>query len=497
MEYETVIGLEVHVQLQTQSKMFCSCRADYQTAAGNSRVCPVCLGLPGTLPVINRKAVEYTILTGLALNCEIPQYTKFDRKNYPYPDLMKGYQISQYDLPLAVNGCLEIEMDGQRRPIGITRVHLEEDVAKLQHVHSPSGDSYSLVDVNRSGVPLMEVVSEPDLRSPEEARTYLTTLHSMLRDLGVSTAQMQEGSFRCDANVSIRPRGSTQYGTRTEVKNMNSFRFVYQALAYEVERQRRVLEDGGQVAQETRGWVEERNVTVSQRSKEYAHDYRYFPEPDLSPLVIDPAWVEELRSRLPELAPQRKARLVQQFGIPEYDASLLTNSKALADYYESAVAQKQLSGVALEKFSKSVSNWMLGDLARLLNLQNLDITETQVTPARLAELIDLIDTGTLSVTLAKTVLEEAFQSGKSPGEIVGQKGCTQIGDAAIMEAAVAQAIEANPQAVADYLKGKETAARFLVGQVMKITKGQAKPELAARLVQEGLEGLKNAQTTPR
>ena len=497
MEYETVIGLEVHVQLRTRSKMFCSCRADYQTVSSNSRVCPVCLGLPGAMPVINRQAVEYTIMTGLALDCQIPHYTKFDRKNYPYPDLMKGYQISQYDLPLAVNGCLEIKVDGQRKPIGITRVHLEEDVAKLQHFPSPSGDSYSLVDVNRSGVPLMETVSEPDLRSPEEARIYLMTLHSIMQYLGVSTANMQDGSFRCDANISIRPKGSTEHGTRTEVKNMNSFRSVHLALIHEVERQRRVLEDGGRVAQETRGWIEDRNVTVPQRSKEYAHDYRYFPEPDLPPLVIDPAWVEEIRSRLPELARQRQDRLIRQYGIPEYDAGLLTGSKALADYYEAAVGGKRLSGAALEKFAKSVSNWMLGDLSRLLNLQNEDITETKVTPAHLVELIDLIDAGTLSVTLAKTVLEEAFQTGHAPGKIVGEKGYTQIDDASIVESAVAQALEANPEAVADYLKGKETAARFLVGQVMKITQGKANPELANQLVRAGLEARKKAQTIPR
>jgi aspartyl-tRNA(Asn)/glutamyl-tRNA(Gln) amidotransferase subunit B len=498
MEYETVIGLEVHVQLQTQSKMFCSCRADYQSAPPNSLVCPVCLGLPGTLPVINRKAVEYTIMTGLALNCRIPRHTKFDRKNYPYPDLMKGYQISQYDLPLAVNGSQEIEVDGQLKAIGIQRVHLEEDVAKLQHVHDPSADSYSLVDVNRSGVPLMEVVSAPDLRSPEEARTYLMALHSMIQYLGVSTANMQDGSFRCDANISLRPRGSIQHGTRTEVKNMNSFRAVHSALNYEVERQGRVLDDGGRVVQETRGWVEERNVTVSQRSKEYAHDYRYFPEPDLPPLVIDPAWVEELRSRLPELAPQRRARLVRQYGIPQYDATLLTGSKAMADYYEKAAGQEVGEGfkpaptsATREKLAKSVSNWMLGDLSRLLNLQNLNITETKVTPAHLVELIGLIDAGTLSVTLAKKVLEEVFHTGRLPGEIVAEKGYTQIGDLFVVESAVAEAIAANPRAVADYLKGKETAARFLVGQVMRITGGKAKPELANRLVQEGLASHKN------
>lgn len=283
MDYETVIGLEVHVQLNTRSKMFCACAADYQTAPPNSRVCPVCLGLPGALPVINRQAVEYTIMTGLALGCRIPEYSKFDRKNYPYPDLMKGYQISQYDLPFAVQGCLEIQVDGQAKLVGVERVHLEEDVAKLQHLPGEDGDAYSLVDVNRSGVPLMEIVSMPDMRSPEEARAYLTAVHSMVQYLGVSTANMQDGSFRCDANISIRPQGATELGTRSEVKNMNSFRSVFQALKYEVERQRRVVEDGGRVVQETRGWLEDRGVTLSQRSKEYAHDYRYFPEPDLPP----------------------------------------------------------------------------------------------------------------------------------------------------------------------------------------------------------------------
>lgn len=497
MEYETVIGLEVHVQLQTRSKMFCGCRADYQAAPANSRVCPVCLGLPGTLPVINRKAVEFTIMTGLALNCQIPGHAKFDRKNYPYPDLMKGYQISQYDSPLAVNGCLEIEVAGQTKPVAITRVHLEEDVAKLQHLRSPSGESYSLVDVNRSGVPLMEIVSAPDLRSPEEARAYLTAVHSIAQYLGVSTGNLQDGSFRCDANISLRPRGATQYGTRTEIKNLNSFRAVSLALSYEAQRQRQVLEEGGQVHQETRGWAEVRNVTVPQRSKEYAHDYRYFPEPDLPSLAIAPDWVEELRQRLPELGPQRRARLVRQYGIPEYDATLLTSSKAMADYYEAALGHKELSGPAREKFAKDVSNWMLGDLSRLLNLENRDITQVPVTPAHLVELIDLVDTGSLSSTLAKTVLEEAFHRGRTPAAIVREKGYAQIADVALVEAAVGQALEGNPQAVADYLKGKETAARFLVGQVMKLTRGQAKPELASRLVREGLEDLKNTRMAPR
>ncbi|MSQ06142.1 MAG: Asp-tRNA(Asn)/Glu-tRNA(Gln) amidotransferase subunit GatB [Dehalococcoidia bacterium] len=486
-EYETVIGLEVHVQLQTRSKMFCACGADYQTAPVNSRVCPVCLGLPGTLPVINRRAVEFTIMTGLALHCHIPEYSKFDRKNYPYPDLMKGYQISQFDLPLATGGYLEIEVEGQSKRIGVTRVHLEEDVAKLQHFPSPGGDGYSLVDVNRSGVPLLEVVGEPDLRSAEEARAYLVALHSIVQYLGVSTANMQDGSFRCDANVSIRPRGEARFGTRTEVKNMNSFRSVFMALNFEVERQRRVLEDGGRVVQETRGWVEERGVTVSQRSKEQAHDYRYFPEPDLPPLVISPKWVEELRRSLPELPAQRKTRLVQEYGIPEYDAGLLTGSKDLADYYENVVELRAAVSPATA-LAKQASNWMLGDLTRLMNLAGQDITQIKVTPAHLIELIGLIEAGSLSTTLAKTVLEEAFQTGQRPSDIVRDKGYTQISDSSVVEAAVAQAIEANPRAVADYRSGKETAARFLVGQVMKLTKGQAKPELVNELVKQRLSG---------
>ena len=491
MQYETVIGLEVHVQLQTRSKMFCACPADYQSAPPNSRVCPVCLGLPGTLPVINRKAVEYTIMTGLALGCRIPGYSKFDRKNYPYPDLMKGYQISQYDLPLAEDGALEIELDGsETKSIGVTRVHLEEDAAKLLHFPDGPGEPYSLVDVNRAGVPLMEIVSAPDMRSPEEARAYLVTLHSMMQYLGVSTANMQDGNFRCDANVSIRPAGSQEFGTRTEVKNMNSFRSVYLALNYEVERQRRLLEDGGRVTQETRGWVEERGVTVSQRSKEQAHDYRYFPEPDLPPLGVNADWVAEIRQGLPELAGQRRARFVTQYGLPLYDADLLTGSRPMADYFEATVALRPSDGPSPESYAKNVSNWMLGDLSRLMNLENLDITGVRVTPVHLAELLRLINAGDLSGTMAKTVLEEAFASGAEPGRIVQEKGYSQISDSSVVESAVAQALAENPKTVDDYLKGKETAARFLVGQVMKLTRGQAKPELALELVLAGLAAAK-------
>jgi aspartyl-tRNA(Asn)/glutamyl-tRNA(Gln) amidotransferase subunit B len=490
MEYETVIGLEVHVQLRTQSKMFCSCRADYQTAPANTRVCPVCLGLPGTLPVINKKAVEFTIMTGLALGCEIPKLTKFDRKNYPYPDLMKGYQISQFDLPLALNGEMDITADGQDRTVRVERVHLEEDVSKLQHVSDENDDPHSLVDVNRSGVPLMEVVSHPDMRTPEEARSYLTKLHSIIQYLGVSTANAQDGSFRCDANISLRPVGQKEYGTKAEIKNMNSLRAVFMALNHEQERQKRVLDSGERVIQETRGWSEERSATYSQRSKEEAHDYRYFPEPDLPPLVIEDSWIEELRNNLPELATDRLARFTDQYGLPEYDARLLTNSKGMADYYEQATRLHATDSDNGQKFAKNVSNWILGDLSRLLNLEDRLIDESPVSPESLVELIDLVDKDTVSVSMAKTVLEEAFESGGSPAQIVQEKGYTQISDSSAVDEAVGQAIDANPQAVADYMGGKETAAKFLVGQVMKITKGQAKPDLVNELVVVALEKLK-------
>ena len=500
MQYETVIGLEVHVQLDTRSKMFCGCPADYQAAAPNTRACPVCLGLPGALPVINRRAVEYTVMTGLALGCRIPDFTKFDRKNYPYPDLMKGYQISQYDLPLAQDGYLDLagDGDGDDAPtyvrIGVERVHLEEDVAKMQHfpgardVGSGGGADagYSLVDVNRAGVPLMEIVSKPDLRSPEQARQYLTALHSLVQYLGVSTGNMQDGNFRCDANVSIRPQGSRAFGTRTEVKNMNSFRAVYQALEYEVARQQRVIADGGQVEQETRGWVEERGVTVSQRSKEYAHDYRYFPEPDLPPLRIGAQWVSELQAALPELAPQRKARFQADYDLSEYDAALLTVTRATADYFEDALAGRDVATADRTAAAKEVANWILGDLSRLLNQNHCDIADAPVSPQQLAGLLGLIADGTLSTSLAKSVLEEMYAAGGSADAIVAARGLAQISDTAAISAAVDDAIAANPKAVADYRSGKENAARFLMGQVMRLTKGQAQPELALRLVQEAL-----------
>ena len=376
MQYETVIGLEVHAQLLTRSKMFCACPSDYQDTAPNSAVCPVCMGMPGVLPVINSRAVELVVRTGLALGCEIASYTKFDRKNYPYPDLMKGYQISQYDLPIASDGALLVDVDGRQTKVGIERVHLEEDVAKLFHRTESDGEPYSLLDINRSGVPLMEIVSAPDMRTPAEARAYLVQLRSILRYIDASTANMEQGSFRCDANISIRPHGSTELGTKVEVKNMNSFRSVFQALEYEQERQARVASEGGRIVQETRGWAEERGVTVSMRSKEYASDYRYFPEPDLPPLELERAWVDTVRAHMPELPQARRDRFEREYGLPAYDAGLLTASRHTADYFESVV--KMGSGDPL-KLAKTVSNWMLGEMARLLNETGASVDDLKFT----------------------------------------------------------------------------------------------------------------------
>lgn len=483
MEYETIIGLEVHAQLLTESKMFCRCSADYASAEPNTHVCPICLGMPGVLPTINEKAIKYTVTTALALNCEIPEFTKFDRKNYPYPDLMKGYQISQYDTPLSRNGWLLIDVDGQEKRVGITRVHLEEDTAKLIHRNDPlTGDSISLVDVNRSGVPLMEIVSEPDLRSPEEARQYLVKLRSILRYIGVSTGNMEEGSFRCDANVSIRPVGSSIFGAKVEIKNMNSFRAVQRALEFEVERQAEVLDRGGTIIQETRGWVDEKGITVSQRSKEFAHDYRYFPEPDLPPLTLSPAWIEEMRASLPELPDARRHRFMAEYGLSPYDAALLTESKPFADFFEEAV---QLgSGVPQTLRAKAVANWMLGDLKRMLG--PTELAGIKLTPGHLADMLDLMDKGVVSGKIAKTVFEEMFNSGKRASEIVAERGLTQISDEQAVAAAIDKVLAANPQAVADFHAGKHQALTFLVGQVMRETRGRANPGLVNKILSEKL-----------
>ncbi len=481
MEYEAVIGMEVHVQLLTKSKMFCRCSADYAGAPPNTLVCPVCLGMPGTLPVINRKAVEFTVMTALALNCEIAEFAKFDRKNYFYPDLVKGYQISQYDLPLSRNGWLEIEIDGKRKRIRIRRVHLEEDTAKLIHVHR-DGQSYSLIDFNRSGVPLMEIVSEPDIRSPEEARQYLIKLRTILRYLGVSTADMEKGAMRCEANVSLRPVGSKEYGTRVEVKNLNSFRSVKLALEYEIERQKRLLEAGGKVEQETMGWDESRGVTVLQRSKEYAHDYRYFPEPDLPPLVIEREWVEEIRARLPELPDAKRDRFVAQYGLSRYDAGVLVADRAVADYFEACVR----AGAGRAE-PKAIANWITGELFRLMKAQGVEIEEVRITPDRLVALIGMVEDGTITASTAKKVLAEVFETGRAPEEIVRERGLAQISDVEALSRVVDEVIAANPKAVADYLAGKEPVLRFLVGQVMKATRGKANPKLANELLLEKLK----------
>ena len=490
MSFEVVIGLEVHAQLLTKSKMFCSCASDYQSAEPNTRVCPVCLGMPGVLPVINKKAVEYTIMTGLALNCTIPEHTKFDRKNYPYPDLMKGYQISQYDMPLAIGGRLTVNVDGQTKDVGITRVHLEEDVAKLFHRTDASGQGYSLEDVNRSGVPLMEIVSEPDMRSPEEARQYLMKLHTLLQYLGVSTGNMEEGSFRCDANISLRPMGTTKLMAKVEVKNMNSFRSVFRALEFEVGRQTKALNEGGRIAQETRGWVDDKGITVSQRSKEFAHDYRYFPEPDLPPLVIDQHWVKEIREKLPELPDQKKERFISQYGLPEYDASQLTASKDTSDYFEATLKASGLQGDALNKRAKTISNWLLGEMARLINLSNSEIGNVKIKPNQINELLNLLDNNTVNIVAAKSIFEAMFETGKSPRQIAQEKDLAQISDSSSMEPLIEQAISANPNAVADYVKGKETAVKFLIGQVMKLSRGRANPGVVADLLKQRLDSLR-------
>jgi aspartyl-tRNA(Asn)/glutamyl-tRNA(Gln) amidotransferase subunit B len=486
-KYETVIGLEVHAQLLTKSKMFCSCPADYIQGSPNSVVCPVCLAMPGVLPVINRRAVEYVIMTGLALDSTISQDTQFHRKNYPYPDLVKGYQISQYDVPIAVGGWLTIEVDGEQKKVGITRVHLEEDVAKLQHIQDAQGESYSLVDVNRAGIPLMETVSEPDMRSPEEAREYLENLRAILQYLGVSTGNMEDGSFRCDANISIRPVNSTELFTRTEVKNMNSFRAVYRALEYEVERQIKVVEEGGMVVQETRGWVEERGVTVSQRIKESAHDYRYFPEPDLPPLFISREWVGEVKASLPELPRARRNRFVAQYGLSLYDASLLITSKSTADFFENSLRAKDTVSVAMSTKAKAIANWMLGDMAGLLNASGVELGNARITPQGLREFTDLIEAGTINGPAAKAVFEEMFKSGKGAMIIAEEHGLTQISDAGLLDEAVAEVLERNPQAIQDFLGGKETAVKFLVGQVMKETRGRANPAMINKILLDNLD----------
>ena len=472
-EYEPVIGIEVHAELLTESKMFCDCSADFG-GAPNSRTCPVCLGLPGSLPVANKKAVEYVIRTALALNCEITEHSIFHRKNYFYPDLPKNYQISQYDNPIGRNGWIDITVDGETKRIGIRRVHLEEDTGKLIH----TGGDESLIDYNRSGVPLMEIVSEADIRSADEAREYLIRLRAILTYLGVNDGKMEEGSLRAEPNISLRPKGTEKFGTKTELKNLNSFRAVYRGLDYEIERQSRVLEEGGKIVQDTRRWDDVRGVTASMRSKEFEQEYRYFPDPDLVPMHFAREFVEEQRRALPELPEAKKERFIRDYGLPPYDAEILTNTRAFADFCEETV----------KAFNepKTVSNWMMGDFTRMLNAAGIEVTESKVKPADLASMLKMISEGAISGKIAKSVFEEMFETGKSPEEIVKAKGMTQITSEAEIYPIVDRVIAENPRIVQDFLGGKEKSFGFLVGQVMKYTQGRASPEVVNRLLRERL-----------
>jgi aspartyl-tRNA(Asn)/glutamyl-tRNA(Gln) amidotransferase subunit B len=476
-KYEAVIGLEVHVQLLTKSKLFCSCSTSFGDPP-NTHVCPVCLGLPGALPVLNREAISMAMKAALALNCCINPRSRFARKNYFYPDLPKGYQISQYDEPLAQDGWIEIAANGARKRIGITRVHLEEDAGKSLHEGFPDSDHKSYIDLNRSGVPLIEIVSEPDLRATEDAYDYLTRLKTLMLYLEVSNCNMEEGSLRCDANVSVRHVGASALGTKTEVKNLNSFRFLQKALEYEIDRQIGVLEGGGTIEQETRLWDSREQRTYAMRTKEHAHDYRYFPEPDLLPLVISEAWKEEARRSLPELPQSREERFRAVYGLPEQDARLLTMSRAMADYFEE-VARR--SGEP-----KLAANWVLNDLLFLLQENHKEFTECPVSPENLAELISLIVKGTISGKMAKDVLAEMVRAGRSPRQVMTEQGLEQISDTGEIAAIVREIMAANPKQVEQYRKGKTATRAWFVGQVMKATRGQANPQVVQEVLKQEL-----------
>jgi aspartyl-tRNA(Asn)/glutamyl-tRNA(Gln) amidotransferase subunit B len=480
--FETIIGLEVHAQLLTRSKMYCGCSADYASAPPNTHVCPVCLGLPGALPVINRAAIETCLLTGLALNCAIPPFSKLDRKNYVYPDLPKGYQISQYDLPLCVGGRLTYESGGETRHAGITRVHIEEDTGRLLHRTAEDGIEVSLVDLNRSGVPLMEIVGEPDLRSPDEAHDYLVALRQILRYIGASTGNMEEGAFRCDANVSTRAVDGSLVGAKVEIKNMNSFRAVERALRFEEQRQREILTAGGRVPQETRGWVEARGVTVSQRTKEQAHDYRYFPEPDLPPLAIDVALVETIRARLPEMPFARRERFVADFGLGVAEATLLTAERRIADYFEDVV-----DPAAAREEGRTVANWILNDLFGLQRERGLPSDQLPLTAGQLREMIDAVKAGELTARAAKELLPQ-IGVGESPRAAAARLNLLSLDDAAAIQQAVAETLLAFPAAVADYRGGKTAAIGRLIGETIKRTGGRAKPDTVRRLLEQALRG---------
>jgi len=475
MEFEPVIGLEVHSQLKTQTKIFCGCSTAFG-AAPNTQTCPVCLGMPGVLPVLNRTVVDFTLRMALATGCTISRESRFARKNYFYPDLPKGYQISQYELPIAEHGGIDIEAEGRPRRVRIRRIHMEEDAGKLTHdPHRP----VSRVDLNRTGVPLIEIVSEPDIDSAAAAGAYLRQLRSIVRYLGICDGNLEEGSFRCDANVSIRPKGSSGLGTRTELKNLNSFRFVEKAIEHEIYRQKDVLMDGGAIVQETRLWDPGRGLTFSMRGKEEAHDYRYFPDPDLLPLVIDEEWIERVQRSLPELPDARRARFIEQYGLPDYDAGVLTSDRELADYFEAC----------LKAFpqSKLVSNWIMGPLLGLLNAAGIPIDQAPISAGGLAGLLKLVDSGAISVKTAKNVFDEMAASGKTAAAIVAEKGLSQISDMDAIEAVVQDVLDRNSKEVEAYRGGKTKLMGFFVGEVMKATRGQANPKAVNELLRHKLK----------
>jgi len=476
MNYETIIGLEIHAELSTKTKAFCSCKNEFGGEV-NTNCCPVCMGYPGALPVLNKKVVEYAIKAGLALNCQISLYSKTDRKNYFYPDLPKAYQISQYDKPLCKNGRIKIELDGQEKNIGITRIHIEEDAGKL--IHGTESEDYSLVDFNRGGVPLIEIVSEPDIRSPLEARLYLEKLKGILEYLEISDCKMQEGSLRCDANISIRPVGQKEFGVKTEIKNMNSMKALQRALEYEEERHKKILSEGGAIVQETRRWDESKGITVSMRTKEQAHDYRYFPEPDLVPIILEEAWIEDIRKALPELPDDKKKRFVEEYGIPDYDASVLTLTKELSSFFEACAKG--------HKNPKAISNWVMGEVLRIIKEKELDLKDLKIKPEALRKLVDLVDDGILSSTGAKQVFEEMFKTGKDPETLVDQLGLRQISDEGAIVELVKKVLSENEKSVEDYKKGKTNALGYLVGQCMKASKGKGNPQIINKILRDMLE----------
>ncbi|MCH8019051.1 Asp-tRNA(Asn)/Glu-tRNA(Gln) amidotransferase subunit GatB [candidate division KSB1 bacterium] len=482
MKYEPVIGLEVHAQLLTKSKIFCRCSTTFG-ADPNSQTCPICLGMPGVLPVLNKLAVEFAIKIALATECRIAENSIFARKNYFYPDLPKGYQISQYEEPLCEDGHVEIEIDGKIKMIGITRIHLEEDAGKSIHAEAFVGENETLVDVNRCGTPLIEIVGEADIRSPKAAYLYLRRLRQIVQYLEICDGNMEEGSLRCDANVSVRPLGAQEFGVKTELKNINSFRGVEKALEFEIERQIRTLEKGGKVVQQTLLWDANKNEAIPMRGKEFAHDYRYFPEPDLVPLQIKSDWIEKIRQSLPELPSVRRNRLVEQYELPQYDADILTDSKAIADYFEETAL---FSGDA-----KAASNWIMGEVLRVLKEAQADIKDLKIKPADLAALIKLIKDGTISGKIAKSVFDEMHTSDKKPEEIIKEKGLVQISDSAELEKHVLIVLKENPTAVKKIMEGKEQVLGFLVGQIMKSTRGKANPKLVNEILRKELQKLKS------